>query len=101
MDRVEGVTPAPAGAGATRMSAGEAMAKAAGAQSASHLAEQVGVPYNGGRTERYHWEQTLTDVTIHVPVPAGTRARGEEREKAVARWRLRSNIQEQVACVCV
>jgi len=41
----------------------------------SHLAEQVGVPYNGGTTESYHWEQTLTDVTIHVPVPAGTRAR--------------------------
>jgi len=31
--------------------------------------------YNGGRTERYTWEQTLNDVTLAVPVPEGTRAR--------------------------
>lgn len=31
--------------------------------------------YNGGRTERYTWEQTLHDVTLAVPVPADTRAR--------------------------
>jgi hypothetical protein len=54
---------------------GAAMAKAAGAKSASHLQEQVGVPYNGGRSAKYHWEQTLHDVTIHAPVPSGTRAR--------------------------
>ena len=53
----------------------EKAVKAAGAKSASHLVEQVGVPYNGGRTERYYWEQTLNDVTINVPVPQGTRAR--------------------------
>ena len=63
---------ASAGAVADR---GAAAAAAAGAKSASHLAEQVGVPYNGGRTERYYWEQTLNDVTINVPVPQGTRAR--------------------------
>ena len=48
---------------------------AAGAKSSSHLAEQVAVPYNGGHTESYSWEQTLGDVTIHAPVPAGTRAK--------------------------
>lgn len=31
--------------------------------------------YNGGRTDRYTWEQTLHDLTLAVPVPAGTRAR--------------------------
>ena len=54
---------------------GVAAAAACGAKSASHLADQVGVPYNGGRSGKYHWEQTISDVTIHAPVPAGTRAR--------------------------
>lgn len=54
---------------------GVAAAAKAGAKSASHLAEQVGVPYNGGHCKNYYWEQTLNDVTIHAPVPAGTRAR--------------------------
>eukprot|EP00308_Calcidiscus_leptoporus_P022408 CAMPEP_0119361448 /NCGR_PEP_ID=MMETSP1334-20130426/8747_1 /TAXON_ID=127549 /ORGANISM="Calcidiscus leptoporus, Strain RCC1130" /LENGTH=370 /DNA_ID=CAMNT_0007376457 /DNA_START=1 /DNA_END=1113 /DNA_ORIENTATION=+ len=31
--------------------------------------------YNGGKTSKYTWEQTLHDVTLQVPVPAGTRAR--------------------------
>ena len=74
---------ASAAAGAKKASAapigptdsGVSAAAAAGAKSASHLAEQVGVPYNGGRSGKYHWEQTITDVTIHAPVPAGTRAR--------------------------
>ena len=33
------------------------------------------MPYNGGTTEKYYWEQTINDVTIQAPVPAGTRAR--------------------------
>ena len=66
---------APAAETTSDVTAGEAMVKAAGAQSASHLSEQVGVPYNGGKTANYYWEQTLNDVTIHAPVPAGTRAR--------------------------
>jgi hypothetical protein len=64
---------APPASGATE--SGVAAAAAAGAKSASHLAEQVGVPYNGGHCKNYYWEQTLGDVTIHTPVPAGTRAR--------------------------
>jgi len=31
--------------------------------------------YNGGKTSKYTWEQTLQDVTLQVPVPVGTRAR--------------------------
>ena len=31
--------------------------------------------YNGGTTERFSWEQTLSDVAIQVPMPEGTRAR--------------------------
>jgi hypothetical protein len=31
--------------------------------------------YNGGRTDRYTWEQTLHDLTLAVGMPAGTRAR--------------------------
>ena len=49
--------------------------KLADQQAATHLKEELDVPYNGGRTDKYHWEQTLADVTVHVPVPAGTRAR--------------------------
>ena len=54
---------------------GSALAAAAGAKSSSHIAEQVGVPYNGGVCAAFEWEQTLGDVTIHAPVPEGTRPR--------------------------
>ncbi|KAL3777039.1 hypothetical protein ACHAW5_005028 [Stephanodiscus triporus] len=30
---------------------------------------------NGGSTSRYVWTQTLEEVTVHVPLPDGTRAR--------------------------
>jgi len=30
---------------------------------------------NGGRTERYVWTQTLADVTVNVPLPAGTKSK--------------------------
>jgi hypothetical protein len=30
---------------------------------------------NGGSTSRYVWTQTLDEVTIHVPIPNGTRAK--------------------------
>eukprot|EP00743_Colponemidia_sp_Colp-15_P007770 GILK01008413.1.p1 GENE.GILK01008413.1~~GILK01008413.1.p1 ORF type:complete len:335 (-),score=55.48 GILK01008413.1:254-1198(-) len=30
--------------------------------------------YNGGVTERYRWQQTLTDVVLEIEVPAGTKA---------------------------
>mmetsp|Transcript_788 Transcript_788/g.2288 ORF Transcript_788/g.2288 Transcript_788/m.2288 type:complete len:349 (-) Transcript_788:219-1265(-) len=39
------------------------------------LARPPEAPYNGGHTARYSWEQTLHDVSLHVPVPAATRAR--------------------------
>ena len=54
---------------------GVAVAQAAGAKSSSHLSEQLGVPYNGGRCANFWWEQTLGDVTINAPVPSGTSAR--------------------------
>lgn len=47
--------------------------RAGGAPTGSHMAQDAGIPYNGGRCVRYHWEQTLGDVTIHAPVPDGTR----------------------------
>ena len=58
---------APAGAPST------ASSRTACKKSVAHLAEDK--PYNGGRAEGYSWEQTLHDVTIVAPVPAGTRAR--------------------------
>jgi len=45
------------------------------AKAMPHIAEQADVPYNGGKTSKYSWEQTLHDVTLQVPVPAGTVAR--------------------------
>lgn len=30
---------------------------------------------NGGVTDRYYWSQTLQDVTIYFPIPAGTRGK--------------------------
>lgn len=30
---------------------------------------------NGGETDRYYWTQTLQDLTIYFPVPAGTRGK--------------------------
>ena len=61
-----------ADAAAAASTADGAAAKPAAAKPA-HLSEAT--PYNGGRTARYTWEQTLGDVTIQVPVAAGTRAR--------------------------
>jgi len=55
--------------------ASEPKAASAPAASVPHLATGADVPYNGGKTDRYTWEQTLHDVTIQVPVPEGTRAK--------------------------
>ena len=30
---------------------------------------------NGGSTSRYVWTQTLEEVTVHVPIPDGLRAK--------------------------
>ncbi len=30
---------------------------------------------NGGKTERYVWTQTLSELTVNVPVPAGTKTK--------------------------
>ena len=35
---------------------------------------------NGGVTERYHWTQTLREVTVYVAVPPGTRGKDIEFE---------------------
>jgi len=44
---------------------------------ASHLNSAVAAEstYNGGKTDKYVWEQTITDVTITVPLPPGTRSK--------------------------
>ena len=34
----------------------------------THLKDHVEVPYNGGKTEAYTWEQTINDVSINVKV---------------------------------
>ena len=65
---------APTAAAAPPAAPGGAPASVAGAAK-SHLRDFAGVPYNGARTDKYTWEQTLNDVTITVPVPAGTKAR--------------------------
>jgi hypothetical protein len=31
-----------------------------------HLKDFVEVPYNGSKTSKYSWEQTINDVTINV-----------------------------------
>lgn len=43
----------------------------------SHLPSAVALEstYNGGQTDKYVWEQTISDVTITVPLPPGTRSR--------------------------
>mmetsp|Transcript_25354 Transcript_25354/g.65502 ORF Transcript_25354/g.65502 Transcript_25354/m.65502 type:complete len:352 (-) Transcript_25354:364-1419(-) len=66
-------TPAPAAEGARVISASEIDAKAG----ASHIKSSLALEstYNGGETEKYVWEQTIADVTIAVPLPAGTRSR--------------------------
>lgn len=30
---------------------------------------------NGGRTDRYVWTQTLSELTVNIPLPAGTKAK--------------------------
>jgi len=32
-------------------------------------------PGNGGRTDKYVWTQTLSELTVRMPLPAGTRAK--------------------------
>jgi hypothetical protein len=77
-------TPVPKAAPAARAAAADHApgARAVDARdepsvSSSHLASTVGLEstYNGGQTELYVWEQTISDVTITVPVPAGTKSR--------------------------
>jgi len=67
---------APAGAStAARPPTGTTAEVAEAKRAMPHMAEGADIPYNGGNTEHYSWEQTLNDVTLQVPVPEGTRAR--------------------------
>ena len=60
---------APAAAPAPAPAAAPAPAPAAAPKKKDELS------YNGGTTERFSWEQTISDVAIQVPMPEGTRAR--------------------------
>ena len=32
--------------------------------------------YNGDKTDKYNWSQSVTDVIVQIPVPEGTKPRG-------------------------
>jgi len=74
---------APASAPATKTAAAATAAAPDGAVPVSDAAdaksalaaEKAAAPYNGGQCANFSWEQTLSDVTIHAPVPVGTKAR--------------------------
>lgn len=56
-------------------SAAASAAPAGGAGGAEEDAPPRGLPGNGGSTDRYSWSQTLDDLQVALPLPAGTRAK--------------------------
>ena len=32
--------------------------------------------YNGDKTDKYNWSQSVTDVVVQIPVPQGTKPKG-------------------------
>jgi hypothetical protein len=70
------VAPAPSGGGGGGGGGEPAAAAPAGDASAAAAAGagKLG-PGNGGTTDRYTWAQTLQDVSITFPVPAGTKSK--------------------------
>ena len=59
----------------SKPAAAAASAPAAAPAAAPKEKEKDELSYNGGATEQFSWEQTLSDVAIQVPMPEGTRAR--------------------------
>lgn len=31
--------------------------------------------YNGDSTDKYNWSQSISEVTVQIPIPAGTKAK--------------------------
>ncbi len=62
--------PAAASAPTVATSAGAAASASAGDESKEDE-PRVKLPGNGGRTEKYTWTQTLQEVSVSIPVPAG------------------------------
>jgi len=52
-------------------------------------------PGNGGRTDRYVWTQQLAELTVNVPVPAGTKAKMLNVD--ISNRHLRVSIKGQAA----
>lgn len=50
-------------------------------------------PGNGGRTDKYVWIQTLSELTVNIPVPAGTKTKMLDIE--ISNKRLRVGIKGQ------
>jgi hypothetical protein len=62
--------PSPAPAPVPKAPSSEGQAAADGDESKDD-APRPKLPGNGGRTERYAWTQTLQEVSVSIPVPAG------------------------------
>lgn len=66
--------PAPPAAAAPAPTAAPSAGAAASASAGEESKEdepRVKLPGNGGRTEKYTWTQTLQEVSVSIPVPAG------------------------------
>ena len=50
-------------------------------------------PGNGGKTDKYVWTQTLSEVTVNIPVPSGTKTKMLDVE--ISNKRLRVGIKGQ------
>jgi hypothetical protein len=54
-------------------------------------------PGNGGRTDKYVWTQQLSELTVNVPVPAGTK--GKQLDIDISNRRLRVGLKGQAPIV--
>jgi hypothetical protein len=63
--------PAPAPAPAPKAPSSEGQAASADGDESKDDAPRAKLPGNGGRTEKYAWTQTLQEVSVSIPVPAG------------------------------
>ena len=78
--------PTPAAGGAAGSSAGGDKEGEEGEEDEGKGAVPIN---NGGTCDNYRWTQTLQDLLVSVPVPAGTKAKGMTARQAVLRWRHR------------
>ena len=78
--------PTPAAGGAAGSSAGGDKEGEEGEEDEGKGAVPIN---NGGTCDNYRWTQTLQDLLVSVPVPAGTKAKGMTALQAVLRWRHR------------